>query len=83
GAAKTMLAASAFGKMPETSAMLVTTDKDALETFRRDLQVLCPERALFEWLPGETASFTAHAKSQELLARRAEILNRLAAAEPI
>lgn len=83
GAAKTMLAASAFAKMPEASVMLVTTDKDALETFRRDIQVLCPDRALFEWLPGETASFTAHAKSQELMARRAEILNRLAAAEPI
>jgi transcription-repair coupling factor (superfamily II helicase) len=63
--------------------LLVTASGEALDIYRNDLTLLCPERTILQLPVGDPASVQAMARSLELARQRTETLTRLSAGEPI
>ena len=55
--------------------LLVTASREALDSYRHDLSMLCPERVLLELPISDPASVHAMARSQELARQRTEALS--------
>ena len=82
GAVRSALAACLMtdGKTP---VLLVTAGREALEIYRNDLALLCPDRVILELPASDPASVKAMARSLELSRQRTEALSRLSAGEPV
>ncbi|MBP2665303.1 MAG: mfd [Firmicutes bacterium] len=82
GAVRSLLAAlvAESGNAP---VMIVTAGREALEAYRNDLSLLCPQRMILELPVNDLTSVKAMARSLELARQRTEALARLNAAEPI
>ena len=82
GAARSVVAALLAAGQP-APLLLVTASREALDSYRHDLTMLCPERVLLELPISDPASVHAMARSQELARQRTEALSRMSAGEPV
>ena len=82
GAARSIVAALLAAGQP-APLLLVTASREALDSYRHDLSMLCPERVLLELPISDPASVHAMARSQELARQRTEALSRMSAGEPV
>ena len=82
GAVRSALAASLMtdGNRP---VLLVTAGREALDNYRNDLALLCPDRVVLELPASDPANVKAMARSLELSRQRTEALSRLYAGEPV
>lgn len=83
GALRSVLAAL-LAENQETPVLIVTAARDALEAYRNDLALLCPNRVILELPVSDPASSVkAMARSLELARQRTETLSRMNAGEPV
>lgn len=82
GSQKHAIFAASFAAAPRTTVIL-THNKETLEEWREDLAALLPEVPVIELPELDVLTFSAAARSVELIARRMDVLGRLMREERI
>lgn len=68
-------------RQSEKTAVIITSGKEALESWRQDLESLLPDTVIAELPALDMISFAAAAQSRTLAARRMDVLGRLVRGE--